>query len=136
MGFTPSKADPDVGMRKHGNTYEHSIATYVDNLAICMKDPTEVTSALREKYGCKLKGVGPITYHLGSDYKRDPDGTFHTSAESYTDKMVESCERTFGVTPKGFSSPLEKNNHPELDSSEELGTGEITSHTSDVSNGV
>jgi len=40
--------------------------------------------------------------------------------------MIESSERTFGVTPKGFSSPLEKNNHPELDSSEELGTGEIT----------
>jgi hypothetical protein len=39
--------------------------------------------------------------------------------------MVESYERTFGVTPKGFSSPLEKNDHPELDSSEELGTGEI-----------
>jgi hypothetical protein len=40
--------------------------------------------------------------------------------------MVESYERTFGVTPEGFSSPLENNNHPELDPSEELGTGEIT----------
>ena len=79
MGFTPSKADPDVWMRKNGDIYEY-IATYVDNLAICMKDPTEVTNSLREKYGYKLKGVGPITYHLGSDYKRDPDGTFHTSA--------------------------------------------------------
>jgi hypothetical protein len=111
--------------RKNGNIYEY-IAMYVDNLAICMKDPTEVTNALRGKYGYKLKGVGPITYHLGSDYKRDPNGTFHTSAESYIDKMVKSYERTFGVTPKGFSSPLEKNNHPELYSSEELGTGEIT----------
>jgi len=83
-----------------------------------MKDPTEVTNALREKYGYKLKGVGSITYHLGSNYKRDPDGTFQTSAESYIEKMVESYERTFGVTPKGFSSPLEKNDHPELDSSE------------------
>ena len=110
MGFTPSKADPDVWMRKNGDIYEY-IATYVDDLAICMKDPTEVTNSLREKYGYKLKGVGPITYHLGSDYKRDPDGTFHTSAESYIDKMVESYERTFGVTPKGFSSPLEKNDH-------------------------
>jgi len=110
MGFTPSKADPDVWMRKNGDIYEY-IATYVDNLAICMKDPTEVTNALREKYGYNLKGVGPITYHLGSDYKRDPNGTFHTSAESYINKMVKSYERTFGVTPKGFSSPLEKNEH-------------------------
>jgi len=40
--------------------------------------------------------------------------------------LVESYKRTFGVTPKGFSSPLGKNDHPELDSLEELGTGEIT----------
>ena len=63
MGFTPSTADPDVWMCKNGNTYEN-IVTYVDDLAICMKDPTEVTNALQEKYGYKLKGVGPITYTL------------------------------------------------------------------------
>ena len=40
--------------------------------------------------------------------------------------MAESYERTFGLAPKGFSSLLEKNDHRELDSSEELGTGEIT----------
>ena len=91
-------------MRKNGDIYEY-IATYVDNLAICMKDPTEVTNALQEKYGYKLKGVGPITYHLGSDYKRDPNGTFHASAESYIDKMVEFYERTFGVTPKRILFP-------------------------------
>jgi hypothetical protein len=101
-------------MRKNGNIYEY-IATYVDNLAIC----------IREKYGYMLKGVGPIAYHLGSDYKkRNPNGTFHTSAESYIDKMVESYKRTFGLAPKGFTSPLEKNDHPELDSSEELGPEE------------
>jgi len=43
-------ADPDVWMRKNGDIYEYSIATYVDNLAICMKDPTEITThcSLRE----------------------------------------------------------------------------------------
>ena len=86
-------------MRKNGNIYEY-IATYVDDLAICMKVPTEVTNSLQEKYGYELKGVGPITYHLGSDYKRDPNGTFHTSAESYINKMVESCQvsKSVGVT--------------------------------------
>ena len=38
-----------------------------------MKDPTEVTNALQEKYGYKLKGVRSITYHLGSNYKCDPN---------------------------------------------------------------
>jgi hypothetical protein len=131
MGFTPSKAHPDVWMRKNGDIYEY-IATYVDNLAICMKDPTEVTTALREKYKYKLKGVGPITYNLGSDYKHDPDGTLHTSAESYINKMGESYKRTFGLAPKGFSSPLEKNDHPQLDSSEELGPDKTTHFQSHI----
>ena len=40
MGFKPSKADPDIWMKssKDGSHYEY-IAVYVDDLAICMKDP-------------------------------------------------------------------------------------------------
>ena len=56
-------------MRRTGDTWEY-IATYVDDLAMALKNPTEVTNALCNKYGYKLKGVGPITYQLGSDYKR------------------------------------------------------------------
>jgi hypothetical protein len=65
----------------------------------------------------KLKGVGPITYHLGSDYKRDPDGTLYVSAESYIEKMNESYEHTYGTKPEEYSLPLEKNDCPELDNS-------------------
>jgi hypothetical protein len=103
-------------MRRTGDTWEY-IATYVDDLAMVLKNPTEVTNALCNKYGYKLKGVGPITYHLGSDYKRDPDGTLYVSAESYIEKMNESYERNYGTKPKEYSSPLEKNDHPELDNS-------------------
>jgi hypothetical protein len=49
---------------------------------MALKNPTEVTNALRNNHGYKLKGVGPITYHLGNDYKRDPDGILYVSAES------------------------------------------------------
>ena len=40
MGFKPSKADPDIWMKssKDASHYEY-IAVYVDDLAICMKDP-------------------------------------------------------------------------------------------------
>jgi len=102
------------------------IATYVDDLAIIMKDPKSFTDLLIDKYKYKLKDVGPITYNLGSDYKRDPDGTFFVSAESYINKMIESYERTFGAKPKENSTPLVGNGHPEMDDSELLGPTEIT----------
>ena len=83
-------------MRRNGNIWEY-IAAYVDDLTIIMKDPKSFTDLLIDKYKYKLKGVGPITNHLGSDYKRDPDMTFYVSTKSYIDKMIESYERTFGA---------------------------------------
>ena len=56
-----SKADPDIWLKSSNddNHYEY-IAVYVDDLAICMKDP-------------KRLGVGQISYHLGCEYTRDED---------------------------------------------------------------
>jgi len=119
-------------MRRNGDIWEY-IATYVDNLAIIMKDPKSFTDLLIDKYKYKLKGVGPITYHLGSDYKRDPDGTFYVGAESYINKMIESYERTFGAKPKENSTPLVANNHPEMDNSELLGPTDVTLFQSHIS---
>ena len=76
MGFKPSKADPDIWMKssKDASHCEY-IAVYVDDLSICMKDPKSFCDTLKEKYKLKLKGVGPINYHLGCGYTRDEDGT-------------------------------------------------------------
>ena len=48
MGFKPSKADPDIWMKssKDGSHYEY-IAVYVDDLAICMKDPKAFCDTLK-----------------------------------------------------------------------------------------
>ena len=53
--FKPSKADPDKWMKstKDGNHYEY-IAVYVNDLAICMKDPKAFCDTLKEKYKLKL----------------------------------------------------------------------------------
>ena len=59
---------------KDGSHYEY-IAVYVDDLAICMKDPKSFCDTLKEKHKLKLKGVGPINYHLGCEYTRDEDET-------------------------------------------------------------
>ena len=76
LKFKPSKADPDVWMRPEpgGTCYEY-IAIYVDDLAIAAKDPQAFCNELKKRYNLKLKGVGPLEYHLGCTYKKDPDGT-------------------------------------------------------------
>ena len=76
LNFKPSKADPDAWMRPEpgGTCYEY-IAVYVDDLAIAEKDPQAFCNELKKKYNLKLKGVGPLEYHLGCTYKKDPDGT-------------------------------------------------------------
>ena len=66
LKLKPSKADPDAWMRPEpgGTCYEY-IAVYVDDLAIAAKDPQAFCNELKKKYNLKLKGVGPLEYHLG-----------------------------------------------------------------------
>ena len=97
MGFKPSRADPDIWMKssKDDNHYEH-IAVYVDDLAICMKDPHGSCDTLKDDYKFKLSGVGPISYHLGCGYTRDDDGTLVADPRKYVEKILESNEKMFG----------------------------------------
>ena len=39
------------------------------------ENPKSFSDALKEKYKLKLKGVGPISYHLRFGYTRDEDET-------------------------------------------------------------
>jgi hypothetical protein len=120
MGFSPCKAEPDVWMRKNGSIYEY-IAVYVDDLGLALKQPQDFIDALQNKYKFKLKGTGPISFHLGMDFSRDSDGTLCIAPLKYIEKMVSNYERVFGETPKkNVTSPLEKGDHPELDTSELL----------------
>ena len=115
LKFKPSKADPDVWMRPEpgGTCYEY-IAVYVDDLAIAAKDPQAFCNELKEKYNLKLKGVGPLEYHLGCTYKKDPDGTRAADPRRYINKILESYERMFKEKPRKSRPPLEGGDHPEL----------------------
>ncbi|MFA9289535.1 MAG: reverse transcriptase domain-containing protein [Weeksellaceae bacterium] len=66
MGFNQSKAKADIWMRENDGIYEY-IAVYVDDLLIAARDPKSIIDILSEKHKFKLKGVGPLTYHLGCD---------------------------------------------------------------------
>ena len=84
MGFKPSRADPDAWMKysKGGSHYEY-IAVYVDDLAICMKDPKSFCETLKEKYKLKSREVAPINYHLGCGYTRDGDNPTNTLSKHW-----------------------------------------------------
>ena len=100
-----------------GTCYEY-IAVYVDALAIAAKDPQAFCHELKKKYNFKLKGVGPLEYHLGCTYKKDPDGTLAADPRRYVNKILESYERMFKQKPRKSRPPLEGGDHPELDTSE------------------
>ena len=116
MGFVPSKAENDIWMRDCGDHYEY-IAVYVDDLLIVSKNPQGIIDELTGKYAFKLKGTGPISFHLGCDFFRDEDGVLCYAPRKYILKCMDNYKRIFGTSPKKAASPLIKGDHPELDSS-------------------
>ena len=122
MKFLPSKVDPCIWLRKAPNLrcYEY-IAVYVDDLCIAAESPSAIIQIFKSKYHLKVKGDGKLTYHLGADYFEDPDGTFVSQPRKYIDKLAYTYKRLFNEDPpKGYKTPFDKNDHPELDTSEIL----------------
>jgi hypothetical protein len=89
-----------------------------------MLDPKSFTDTLQKKYNFKLKGTGPIDFHLGQSFSRNDDGEMEISAKRYVDKMIDTYVQLYGEKPRKASSPLEQNDHPELDDSPFLGQDE------------
>jgi hypothetical protein len=101
-GFSPCKAEPDIWMRLNGDLYEY-VATYVDDLCLGMLDPKSFTDTLQKKYNFKLKGTGPIDFHLGQSFSRNDDGEMEISAKCYVDKMIDTyVQLLWGETQESF----------------------------------
>jgi len=99
---------------------------------MALEDPESLIKILTDpnKYNFKLKGTGPLTYHLGADYHRDKDGTLVQSPKKYVEKMMAQYQAMFGELPKTYVSPLEQNDHPELDQSKPCTPEQITQYQS------
>jgi hypothetical protein len=75
--------------------------------------------------------AGEISYqHLGGDFYRDPDGTLAWGAKTYCKRIVNQCESIFGAPPKEYTSPIDKDDHPELDTTDEAGPEDIKHYQS------
>ena len=119
MKVLPSKSDPCIWLRKAPNLrcYQN-IVVYVDDLYIASETPSTI---FKTKYHLKVKGDGKLNYHLGAHYFEDLDGTFVSQPRKYIDKLADTYKRLFNYEPpKGYKTPLDKNDHPELDTSEIL----------------
>ena len=134
MGFTRCKAEQDIWMKRVDNHYEY-VAVYVDDLALAMKEPQTFVDVLKDKYKFKLKGTGPIKFHLGMDITEEDEFSPSKEGEAerlgnkihcvsptkYIERILETYKRMYGEYPKqNMSSPLIKGDHPELDDSELL----------------
>ena len=119
MKFFASKAEPDIWMRDKGDHYEY-IGVYVDDLLIVSKEPQSIIDKLTVVHKFKLKGTGPVSFHLGCDFFRDEDGVLCYAPRKYIEKMLDNYKRIYGTNPRQATSPLVKGDHPELDTSELL----------------
>ena len=94
MGFSPCKADPCVWLRKAkcSTKYEY-VAIYVDDLLIACSCASEFIHTIKRKHILKIKGDGPLKYHLVRDYHLDPDGTLVALPKKYISKILDSSIR-------------------------------------------
>jgi hypothetical protein len=80
-----------------------------------MLNPKLFTDTVQKKYNFKLKGTGPIDFHLGQSFSWNDDREMEISAKCYFDKMIDTYIQLYGEKPRKASSPLEQNDHLEMD---------------------
>ena len=116
IGFVPTRYDKDVWIRYNaegGESYEY-ISTYVDDLMIVSRHPHQVMNVIKEIY--IVKSIGPLSYYLGNDYKKDKQGRWCVGCKKYIMEATKRVESMFGALKK-FTHPAETGDHPELDES-------------------
>ena len=98
---------------------------------ITSQNPQVIVDWLEKKNLFKLKGTGPVSFHLGCDFFRDDDNTLCLGPKSYIERMAAQYESMFGRKPKTiYSSPLAPNDHPEIDTSDLLDDNDIHKYQS------
>ena len=113
MGFTPTRFDQDVWIRKFsdGKTYEF-ICTHVDDFCIFSRNPQSVMNQITKVY--TVKSQGPPEYYLGNDFKRDKKNRWCIGSRKYIAETIKQVESEFGTLTK-HDIPMVSGDHPELD---------------------
>ena len=90
----PAKADPCVWLTEMKDKSKY-IAIYVDDLLRASEEPQKIIQDLKDKFMLKIKGDGPLDYHLGCDYKLGKDGKLVAQPPKYIDKILDQTRKCF-----------------------------------------
>lgn len=136
LGFTPSRADPDVwmqpGVKKNGDLYWKYVITYVDDICCAMEDPNEFMKMLGQRLTLKEGSVKEPDMYLGADVKKfyiegaEDAGKprWAMSSETYVKRAIADVEielkKIGSILPTKVKSPLSSGYRPELDITPEL----------------
>ena len=132
LGFFQSKAEPQIFMRrsKIGAYYEY-LCSCVDDLSFAVDNPNRLINEPTKGPFCfKLKGTGPLNFHLGCGFGRDIDKTLYLDPKQHVEKLLDTFKDMFGELPKKKDTPLVPNDHPEMDISESLEDEDTEKHLS------
>jgi len=132
LGFKPFLCEPEIFKRQNQEGLWEYVATFVDDLCIVMRNPNEFLEIFKSNpYNFKLKGAGPLSFHLGCGFEQDADGILCMDPKKYISKMEDLFKQLFSCMPnKKYRLPLEDGNHPELDTSKFLAEDDIQKYQS------
>ena len=122
LGFEPSRADPDLWIKKTSYGYDY-IATHVDDVIVASKTPGEYMARIEQEYALRNIETDP-SYYLGSRLKRRPDGKLQMNMEEYCKETIRKYESKHNITLKKENIPMPVDSKPETDTSEILDEAE------------
>ena len=89
--------------------------------ALLLKTQEKSSKFLKRATNSKSKEMEPLSHHLGADYTRDEYNTLVCQPKKYIDRLIESYISMFKQDPpKNMRTPLDNNDHPELDDTDLL----------------
>ena len=119
MGFTESRADPDLWIKQAANSesYEY-IASHIDDFVIVSKTPEIYIKKLQEAFPIRNIERNPTSY-LGNDLTLNKNKTMKVSMTKYINETIRRFEQKHGTLRKE-NVPHSPNDHPEEDDSPNL----------------
>ena len=134
LGFTPTRADPDVyrrpAMKPNGDRYYEYFIAYVDDILAISLDASKIMDEVQKTFTFKNNEVGDPDIYLGSqirpfEFKEvDPVKTWILSADKYVANALKECKRKLLERDRELfrkvRSVMAPGYRPELDQSPEL----------------
>ena len=132
LGYTSTKADPDVWIRAQvkpdGFEYYEMVLVYVDDIMVLSHDTKPTMAAIAELYRLKADSVGEPTRYLGANVGKYqlPDGRecWSMSGRDYVKNAVKNVEDVLAREGMKLRTkverPMPNGYRPEVDVSDEL----------------